>query len=162
APRVVTRGPYILLQPAAAQSLALALHELVTNAAKYGALSASAGSIEANWSLASGKLTLHWTEKGGPPVQAPTTPGFGTRIIKASIEGQLGGQATFDWHHDGIRCTLSVPATEGIFAPVTSANQLKSDKPAAACPIAVTGNRILVVEDEALVGIALRDALDEL
>jgi len=164
APRVFTHGSHILLQPAAAQSLALALHELVTNAAKYGALSTNSGTIDASWSLASGELTLQWAEQGGPPAQAPTTPGFGTRIIKASIEGQLGGQVAFDWRRDGIRCTLSVPAAEGILAPLNGASQHKPDvdKSTTERPIPVTGNRILVVEDEALVGIALRDSLDEM
>jgi PAS domain S-box-containing protein len=101
--KVVTHGPNVSLQPAAAQSLALALHELVTNAAKYGALSSVSGRVELSWELTPGMLELRWTESGGPPTQSPSSPGFGTRIIMASVEGQLGGQAAFDWQAEGLR-----------------------------------------------------------
>jgi two-component sensor histidine kinase len=107
--KIVANGPSVLLEPAAAQSLALALHELATNAAKYGALSSTNGRAELNWNLDSGKLILTWSENGGPPARAPEAPGFGMRIIGASIQGQLGGNANFDWRPGGLRCVLSVP-----------------------------------------------------
>src|SRR6187399_2952999 len=145
--KVETSGPNVSLQPAAAQSLALALHELVTNAAKYGALSSMAGRVHLTWELNPGTLVLRWTETGGPPTQAPSSPGFGTRIITASIEGQLAGQTVFDWRPEGLQCVLSVPREDQATPPKG---------------ITVAGNRVMIVEDEALVAMALREALDEL
>src|SRR4029079_11236991 len=100
--KVEAIGPNVSLQPAAAQSLALALHELVTNAAKYGALSSMSGRVHLNWELNPGALVLKWTETGGPPTQAPSSPGFGTRIITASIEGELAGQTGVDRRPGGV------------------------------------------------------------
>ena len=163
-PRIEASGPHVSLRPAAAQCLALALHELVTNAAKYGALSAAAGRVEMKWSLASGNLDLHWTEHGGPETEAPTAPGFGTRIIKASIEGQLGGQTAFEWATEGVRCYLSVPLGNGVSSHTSGNGQhapLNQTAPVQR-PIAVLGNRVLVVEDEALVAMAIRESLDTL
>ena len=118
--KVETSGPNVSLQPAAAQSLALALHELVTNAAKYGALSSMSGRVHLSWELNPGTLVLKWTESGGPPTQPPSSPGFGTRIITASIEGQLAGQAVFDWRPEGLQCVLSVPRDD--MTPVKGRN----------------------------------------
>ena len=90
-------GPQVLLEPNAAQSIAVILHELATNAAIYGALSSAKGQIDLSWSHESdGRLELRWTEAGGPPVQMPTREGFGGRIIKQMTE-QLRGTVRFDW-----------------------------------------------------------------
>src|SRR5437763_4591143 len=89
AERITTSGPDVSLEPRTAQTLALALHELSTNAAKYGALSASSGRVRANWELGPSTLTLNWVESGGPPTKEPSSPGFGIRVISASIERQL-------------------------------------------------------------------------
>jgi PAS domain S-box-containing protein len=161
--KVETSGPNVSLQPAAAQSLALALHELVTNAAKYGALSSMSGRVHLAWELNPGALVLKWTESGGPATQAPSSPGFGTRIITASIEGQLAGQTVFDWRPEGLQCILSVPRDD--MAPINGHNGKASPDTTAdpsSSPIAVAGNRVMIVEDEALVAMALRESLDEL
>jgi PAS domain S-box-containing protein len=159
--KVETSGPNVSLQPAAAQSLALALHELVTNAAKYGALSSMAGRVHLAWELNPGTLVLRWTETGGPPTQVPSSPGFGTRIITASVEGQLAGQTVFDWRPEGLQCVLSVPRED--MTPVKGRNGKAADAQTPAAPqITVTGNRVMIVEDEALVAMALRESLDEL
>ena len=101
-------GPQVLLEPYAAQSIAMILHELATNAAKYGALSAAEGRIDLSWSHElNGRLELRWTEIGGPPVQTPTRDGFGGRIIK-QLAGQLNGGARFDWRVEGLDCKISV------------------------------------------------------
>jgi PAS domain S-box-containing protein len=157
--KVEATGPNVSLQPAAAQSLALALHELVTNAAKYGALSSVSGRVKLEWELTPGMLALKWTERGGPPTQAPASPGFGTRIITASIEGQLAGKTVFDWQTEGLQCVLSVPRED--MTPVKGQNG-KAAPDASVRPITVAGNRIMIVEDEALVALALREALDEM
>jgi two-component sensor histidine kinase/CheY-like chemotaxis protein len=104
-------GSELQLQPATAQTLALALHELVTNSAKYGALSTVSGRLSVKWEAQAGFLVLTWEERGGPPVQKPISKGFGTRSVIASIESQLGGQAEFEWRSEGLYCRLSVPLT---------------------------------------------------
>jgi two-component sensor histidine kinase len=99
-------GPQVLLEPDAAQTIAITLHELATNAAKYGALSAGKGQIDLKWSReADGRLILRWTEKGGPAVQTPTRQGFGSRVIEQMI-AQLKGQARFDWFPEGLVCEI--------------------------------------------------------
>lgn len=107
--QIALSGTELQLQPATAQTLALALHELVTNSAKYGALSTLSGRLSLKWEIQSGLLKLAWEETGGPPVREPTSRGFGTRSVIASIELQLGGQAEFDWRPEGLLCRLSVP-----------------------------------------------------
>jgi two-component sensor histidine kinase len=104
-------GSEVQLQPATAQTLALALHELVTNSAKYGALSTLSGRLSIAWEIQGDFLLLAWEETGGPAVQKPTSRGFGTRSVIASIESQLGGQALFDWRSEGLVCRLLVPLT---------------------------------------------------
>jgi PAS domain S-box-containing protein len=102
-------GSEIQLQPATAQTLALALHELVTNSAKYGALSTLSGRVSIKWEIEEDFLMLAWEENGGPMVHKPTSKGFGTRSLIASIESQLGGKALFDWRSEGLICRLLVP-----------------------------------------------------
>jgi PAS domain S-box-containing protein len=161
AAKVEAVGPNVSLQPAAAQSLALALHELVTNAAKYGALSSMSGRVQLSWELNPGTLVLKWTETGGPRTQAPSSPGFGTRIITASIEGQLAGRAAFDWQPEGLRCVLSVPREDMIPAKAQNGH-VRPEQAAQPGPVAIAGNRVMIVEDEALVAMALRDTLGDL
>src|SRR6202008_1543846 len=107
-------GSDIQLQPATAQTLAMALHELVTNSAKYGALSTLSCRLFLNWAIQGDVLELVWEEKDGPLVEKPASRGFGTRSVIASIESQLGGQAEFDWRAEGLVCRLSVPLTPDI------------------------------------------------
>jgi len=107
--QIALRGAEVQLQPATAQTVALALHELVTNSAKYGALSALTGRLSVKWELESGLLELVWMETGGPVVEKPVSRGFGTRSVIASIESQLGGKAEFDWRPEGLVCRLLVP-----------------------------------------------------
>jgi two-component sensor histidine kinase len=108
------RGSEIQLQPATAQTLALALHELVTNSAKYGALSTLAGRLTIKWEIRADVLQMVWEERDGPLVEKPASRGFGTRSVIASIESQLGGQAEFDWRSEGLICRLSVPLLPGV------------------------------------------------
>jgi two-component sensor histidine kinase len=108
------RGVAIQLQPATAQTLALVLHELVTNSAKYGALSTLSGRLSLHWGIQGDVLQMVWEEKNGPLVEKPASRGFGTRSVIASIESQLGGQAEFDWRSEGLICRLSVPLTPEI------------------------------------------------
>jgi PAS domain S-box-containing protein len=102
-------GPELQLAPATAQTLALAVHELITNSAKYGALSAHSGRLKIQWEVKPELLQIVWEERDGPTVTKPGSRGFGTRSVIASIESQLGGQAEFDWRTEGLVCRLSVP-----------------------------------------------------
>ena len=107
--RVRIDGPQVLLDPNTAQAVAVALHELATNAAKYGALSRANGQVELKWSHeASGRLNLRWMETGGPTVRPPTRTGFGGRVIEQMIV-QLKGESRFDWRTEGLVCEITVP-----------------------------------------------------
>jgi two-component sensor histidine kinase len=103
-------GPIITLKPDLAQAVAVALHELATNAAKYGALSEAKGQVRVEWSCAAdGLLVLRWIETGGPPVKPPTRKGFGSHMMEAMIQAQEGGAVHFDWHADGLFCEIVLP-----------------------------------------------------
>ena len=103
-------GPSLLIPPDGAQALAVVLHELATNAAKYGALSVAQGCVRVEWSPASGgRLVLHWTETGGPPATPPTRQGFGARVMESMIRGQLKGDMRFDWRVEGLACEIVLP-----------------------------------------------------
>ena len=100
-------GPSVLLEPNAAQAIAMTLHELATNAAKYGSLSKPKGRIDLKWvHKPDGRLILQWIEVGGPAVQMPTRQGFGSRVIKRLIE-QLKGNTRFDWRPEGLVCEIT-------------------------------------------------------
>jgi PAS domain S-box-containing protein len=108
--RVRIDGPQVLLEPDAAQAIAVTLHELATNAVKYGALSGTRGQVELKWlHKADGQLILRWTEIGGPAVQMPTRRGFGSRVIERII-GQSKGDARFDWRPEGLVCEITLKA----------------------------------------------------
>ena len=103
-------GPRVMLEPSVAQTIAVCLHELATNAAKFGALSSHAGRVDIEWSrTADGRLVLHWAETGGPPATQPTRRGFGTRVMEAMIRSQLKGEMRFDWRADGLMCEITLP-----------------------------------------------------
>jgi PAS domain S-box-containing protein len=106
--RVRIDGPQVLLEPDTAQAVAITLHELATNAAKYGALSTANGHIDLKWSHeANGRLNLRWIETGGPTVEPPTRRGFGGRVIEQMI-GQLKGESRFDWRAEGLVCEITL------------------------------------------------------
>src|SRR6516164_3166185 len=107
--QIAFSGVNVQLQPATAQTLAMALHELVTNSAKYGALSTLSGHLTIKWEIVADVLHILWEERDGPSVDKPATRGFGTKSVIASIESQLGGRADFDWRSEGLVCRLSVP-----------------------------------------------------
>ena len=105
--------PQILLEPNPAQTIAVILHELATNAAKYGALSATKGQVELKWSCEpNGRLHLRWTKTGGPALEEPTRHGFGGRIIEQMI-AQLKGETRFDWRAEGLVCEITLQTLVG-------------------------------------------------
>ena len=112
---VVIEGPNLLLKPRSAQSIAVAIHELATNAAKYGALSTGTGGIRVEWSLATdGTLVIVWTEHGGPRVTPPSHQGFGTKVIAQIIRGEVNGSAVFDWREAGLECRIVLDPGVGL------------------------------------------------
>jgi two-component sensor histidine kinase len=105
--RLSLDGPDIHLAPKQALALALALHELCTNAVKYGALSNEAGRIGIRWARKSGRaLNIEWTETGGPAVSEPERRGFGSRLIEQSLARDLDARVKLDFHPTGVRCTI--------------------------------------------------------
>jgi len=111
--RIVLRGEDVVLRPRAVLTLAMAFHELTTNAAKYGALSVPGGRVEIAWRPVEedGRtfLRIDWTEQNGPPVSPPSRRGFGSRLIEGSIAAELGGSAHLDYAPEGLRCTMTMP-----------------------------------------------------
>jgi PAS domain S-box-containing protein len=162
ASRISIEGPRTTLKPTSAQTLALVLHELATNAAKYGALSTSAGRVALRWTIAKENLHFEWEESGGPPVSTPSRRGFGTRSVIASVESQLGGKADFDWRPAGMLCRLTAPRAGRQQIRSDVRNGQKLDEPRLGEPLPIEGLRIAVVEDEALVAMVMCDMLSEL
>lgn len=107
--RVTARGDALVVTPKAAVALAMALHELGTNAIKYGALSWTSGSIAISWQVSEGRLLLDWTERGGPPVAVPDKRGFGVKMIERALASDLGGKVTVAFEPTGVRCTIDAP-----------------------------------------------------
>ncbi len=161
--RVRISGTSLSLDPSTAQALALALHELATNAAKYGALSQPSGRLQVSWSHANGRLQLQWIERGGPALGRVEPGGFGLRVIKASVEGQLDGKVEFDWRQDGLRCALSVPlAAKSEILPNT---ERPAERPSAndTVPFEIgPRRRVLLVEDETLIAMMMEGLLRDL
>jgi two-component sensor histidine kinase len=110
----VTPGPAVTLAPAQILPLALILHELATNAVKYGALSALQGRVEVDWEVDPNerRLRLHWRELGGPPVKPPARRGFGSRLIDFAATRELGGTAELTFASNGLTSTVEIPLSQ--------------------------------------------------
>jgi two-component sensor histidine kinase len=106
-------GPRIWLPPRMALAIAMALHELATNAVKYGALSNATGAVSFQWKIATGHgcktLQLRWEETGGPPVAAPRRRGFGSRLLERSLADNLSGAVKIEFFVSGIVCLVEAP-----------------------------------------------------
>ncbi|WP_347710478.1 sensor histidine kinase [Methylobacterium tardum] len=110
-------GPDLDLRPRYVLALGMTIHELTTNAAKYGALATEEGRVDVTWRVVVGpddarRLVLEWRESGGPPVAVPTRRGFGTRLITGGIARELGGSVELSFPPEGARCALDVPLDE--------------------------------------------------
>jgi PAS domain S-box-containing protein len=111
AARVMTEGPQVTIGGDAMTNFALVFHELATNAAKYGALSAAGGQVAITWAMGEGELQIVWRERGGPAVKAaPEREGFGSLLARRSVQGQLGGKLAYDWDPGGLIVRLSAAA----------------------------------------------------
>lgn len=106
----VAKGPAISLGARATNGLALVLHELATNAAKYGALKAGRGVVELSWQAQGERLAIHWSERGGPPIaRPPQSIGFGTKLSQSTIVGQFEGELSYDWRPEGLAVAMTLP-----------------------------------------------------
>ncbi len=117
---IILDGPAIRLAPQGALALGMAVHELVTNAVKYGALSSPEGSVHVRWRVEpeppAPTFVLDWVESGGPPVGRPVSQGFGTTLIERGFAHELSGSATIDFAADGVRATLRAPIGQAVLA----------------------------------------------
>ena len=156
---VSMEGPETILDPRRAQTVALAIHELATNAAKYGALSSPSGKVKLIWRVDENGLTIQWLESGGPKVRAPDSQGYGTRVIRASLD-QIGGRADFDWQPTGLHCSLSLPRDAKI-----KLWSERSKRPAAKSifqfKLGTAPKSVLLVEDESMVAMMVEQVLTE-
>ena len=167
--RLTATGPEVRLAPQLALHLALILHELGTNANKYGALSTAQGRVAVSWTVDDGLLRLIWLESGGPPVQAPSRRGFGTTLIEQIVKGE-GGAAHASYRADGIawEITLSLARSTGPevqkpgrLGSMSAVQQPEKSKAAGSLADRLTGRRILIVEDEPLVALDLAAVLED-
>jgi two-component sensor histidine kinase len=111
-------GPNVMLSAAATQAVAMVLHELVTNAAKYGALSSPQGRVSVSWDRrsegkAAASLAIAWREFGGPPIASATTSGYGTSLIRDLIPHELGGTVDLTFAPNGVHCSIEIPLPPG-------------------------------------------------
>lgn len=169
--RIHTHGPHIEIDASASQALGMALHELATNSAKYGALSASGGEVRLVWELLKvdgmERFSMTWTEQGGPLVARPLRSGFGSSVISDAVTMSLAGEVTLEFRPTGLRWNVVCPVTNlsknstqaGETAPVavlpeSSASIIVPPEGSA------SGKRVLVVEDEPLVGMDVVSILE--
>ena len=107
--RTRIEGPELVLEPKSAQAIAMVLHELTTNAVKYGALSVPSGRLRVEWSRDETQLVIRWSETDGPSVKPPSRQGFGTRVVGRVVKAELAGKLRFDWKPDGLACEIIIP-----------------------------------------------------
>ena len=160
AKKISVSGPDILLKPAAAQTLALVLHELATNAAKYGSLSVPTGTLDVSWQLAGDNLAVQWIEEGGPSIKKPQFEGFGSKVMFASIDRQLGGSSDFDWREGGLHCLFKIPKDK-LTVPETPRARQNASRIGSPFRLA-KNHRVMIVEDETLVALSLAQSLRDL
>ncbi len=162
ADRVILSGPEVLLEPQAFTTVALVIHEMITNSAKYGALSDNRGRVEVNIGFDSiGRLTIDWSEHEGPPVSPPNRRGFGSTVIERSIRHDLKGEVTLDYALAGLRARFIIPPS--YFRRTTGQQMGTPDLPARPT---FSGTRmpddVLVVEDNLIIALDAEDMLREL
>lgn len=165
--RIRTTGGFVLLNPQAYSTMALVIHELVTNSAKYGSLSDS-GTVDVGWTRnSSGDLIVRWKESGGPRVKRPTRKGFGSTIVSRSVPYDLGGKASIDFPPAGVEAEFCIPARHVSEAHGDRTPRIKFPRSApghlVAAPAKVlTGERVLLVEDSLIIALDAEDAVERL
>lgn len=163
-------GPDLTLTPRAANAVSLALHELATNAVKYGALSVESGRVEVTWTVSpGGGFIVRWVESGGPRVSPPERRGFGSTLLERVTGRELGGECRVDYRADGVRAVLEADA-RAVASPVEQAAAIETAGPSETGAShghvepahgGVDGLRLLVVEDAVLLAMELEAGLVE-
>jgi two-component sensor histidine kinase/CheY-like chemotaxis protein len=167
--RVISSGTPVMLNPQAFSTMALVLHELVTNSAKYGSLSQVGGLAHIEWERKSGgDLDIRWRETGGPAVKKPKRQGFGTTIIERSVPYDLGGTARIEYRADGVEAHFCIPKRhvsdppENRGEPALSIQRPAPGHPQEAPPNVLAGHNVLLVEDSLIIAIDAEDTLRKL
>ncbi|MDR6954340.1 light-regulated signal transduction histidine kinase (bacteriophytochrome)/CheY-like chemotaxis protein [Ancylobacter sp. 3268] len=152
ASRTSLGGPMIWLDARAFSVMALVLHELSTNAAKYGAFSRPGGHVEVRWSVdAAGDCEILWRERGGPPVARPGRSGFGTALIERSIPYDLGGESEMRYEASGFSARLKLPARHIATSEIGAEDWSDGSAAAAAEPVSLADAAVLLVEDQMII-----------
>jgi light-regulated signal transduction histidine kinase (bacteriophytochrome)/CheY-like chemotaxis protein len=162
ADRVVIKGPDVLLEPLAFTTVALVIHEMITNSAKYGALSDARGRVEIDTSIdPRGRLVIVWKELGGPPVKPPTRRGFGSTIIERSIAYDLKGEAELQFALAGVMARFTIPAA---YVRVSARETEEATESATAFPLSDGSmpDNVLLVEDNMIIALDTEDAIRRL
>jgi light-regulated signal transduction histidine kinase (bacteriophytochrome)/CheY-like chemotaxis protein len=166
--RIISDGVPVMLNPQAYSTMALVVHELVTNSTKYGSLSVPRGHVRISWVRnAANDLVLTWDEMDGPPVQPPTRKGFGTTIIDRSVPYDLGGAAEIDYAPSGVRAKFRIPARHVSNAAPASATAIRYPRsspghPQTAPHQMLKGLDVLLVEDSLIIALDAEDILGRL
>ena len=158
--RVKLAGPAVSVPGRSGQAVALLLHELMTNAAKYGALSVPGGEVEVAWTLDGGRLVLDWRETGGPKVTPPMRTGFGSDLIGRVVPSETGGHVSLDYRPEGVTARLDIPDS----GAVADAGENWQAPAAALRPAERQGTRplrVLLLEDEVLIAMDLQAMLED-
>ena len=155
-------GPNVLIKPTAFTTLSLVIHELMTNAAKYGSLSDKNGHVAIDLNLEDdGHLTLHWKEVGGPPIsEVPKRQGFGTTVIERAIPFELKGKSEISYNMSGLQANLSVPST--FIAGTAGEPKTEEDTSDTAVKTDLMPKSCLVVEDNMIIAMDVEDMLTDL
>ena len=170
--RVRIEGPPLNLKPQAYSTMALVVHELVTNSAKYGSLTSANGAVELEWRRDNANdLIFDWRESGGPPVAKPQRKGFGSTIIENSLPYDLGGEARINYDADGFNAQFRIPARHVVEPSPASSGKLSTVSGSyvpypmagrAADPNLLSGKRVLLVEDSLIIALDADDILRRL
>ena len=162
---IISKGDPVLLNPQAYSSMALVIHELVTNSTKYGSLSGD-GEVHIDWSRnAKDDLIIRWREVGGPPVFPPKRKGFGTTIVNRSVPYDLGGQATIDYAADGVVAEFCIPARHVSEPRSFKGPEIRIQRPGVSSQqpidLAHFGRKtVLLVEDSLIIALDAEDILE--
>ena len=150
--QVTINGPPAPIMPGAAQSISMVLHELNTNAHKYGALSVPHGHVDIEWETSDtngGELTLRWIESGGPEVQKPKKKGFGSKVLGQIIQRQLGASVKEAWQPEGFQLTATIPLKSITPQSMREHSAIQSDRYVS--HDLLRGKNVLVLDDEWLI-----------
>jgi two-component sensor histidine kinase len=134
--RIMVHGSPVRLNAASAQAIGLALHELATNAGKYGALSVDAGRVDVDWRADSNIFAMSWTERKGPPVSPPERRGFGSTVVDPMVRQTVNGEVQLDFIPSGVVWNLTCPAANAFERNALYKNSASSTRPAPAAPAA--------------------------